>query len=147
MSAIDLTMLETRFYKGDRKRDGLAVNGDAGHSSIQVPTNKPATRATPMKVTEMSHPSPFFLPTYKAAPGTRACHLFLLGRGDRDAIVTTGGTRIPKTPGMKSDMRAVPTRNNQCHIILHRSLGNNQRQRPMYKVYKRLLKFFGMLIT
>ena len=26
---------------------------------------KPATRTTPMKVTEMSHPSPFFLPTYK----------------------------------------------------------------------------------
>ena len=95
-----------------------------------------------MEVTEMSHPSPFFLPTYKAAPGTRACHLFSPGRGDRDAIVTRGGTRIPKTPGMKSDMQAVPTRNNQCHIILHSSLGNNQRQRLMYKVYKRLLKFF-----
>ena len=82
--------------QGGRKWDGLAVNGDARYSSIQVPANKPATRTTPMKVTEMSHPSPFFLPTYKAAPGTRACHLFSPGRGDRDAIVTTGGTRIPK---------------------------------------------------
>ena len=127
--------------QGGRKRDRLAVNGDAGHSSIQVPANKPATRTTPMKVTEMSHPS-FFLPTYKAAPGTRACHLFSPGRGDRDAIVMMGGTWIPKMPGMKSDVQAVPTRNNQCHIILHRSLGNNQRQRPMYKVYKHLLKFF-----
>ena len=133
--------------QGGRKQDGLAVNGDAGHSSIQVPANKPATRTTLMKVTEMSHPSPFFLPAYKAVPGTRACHLFSPGRGDRDVIVTMGGTRIPKTPGMKSDMRAVPTQNNQCHIVLHRSLGNNQRQRPMYKVYKRLLKFFRMLIT
>ena len=59
MSAIDPMMLETRFYKGGRKRDGLAVNGDAGHSSIQVPANKPATRTTLMKVTEMRHPSPF----------------------------------------------------------------------------------------
>ena len=135
--------------QGGRKWDRLAINGDAGYSSIQVPTNKPATRTTPMKVTEMSHPFPFFffLPAYKAVPGTRACHLFSPGRGDRDVIVTTGGTRIPKTPGMKSDVRAVPTQNNQCHIILHRSLGNNQQQRPMYKVYKRLLKFFGMLIT
>ena len=113
--------------QGGRKWDGPAVNGDAGHSSIQVPDNKSAMRTTPMKVTEMSHPSLFlFLPTYKAAPGTRACHLFSPGRGDRDAIVMTGGTRIPKTPGMKSDVRAVPTRNSQCHIILHRSLGNNQ---------------------
>ena len=128
--------------QGGRKWDRLAVNGDTRHSSIQVPANKPATRTTPMKVTEMSHPSPFFfLPTYKAMPGTRACHLFSPGRGDRDAIVMMGGTLIPKTPGMKSDMRAVPTWNNQCHIILHRSLRNNQRQHPMYKVYKHLSKF------
>ena len=75
--------------QGDRKRDRLAVNGDAGHSSSQVPANKPAMRTTPMKVTQMSHPSPFFLPTYQAAPGMRACHLFSPGRGDRDVIVTT----------------------------------------------------------
>ena len=80
-------------------------------------------------------------------PGMGACHLFLPGRGDRDAIVTTGGTWIPITRGINSEVRVVPTRNNQCHITPHRSLGNNQRQCPMYKVYKRLLKFFGMLIT
>ena len=50
---------------GARKQDGLAINGDARHSSIQVPTNKPAMRTTPMKVTKMSHPSPFLLPTHK----------------------------------------------------------------------------------
>ena len=54
----------------------------------------------------------------------------------------TGGTRILKTHGMKSDVRVVPTWNNQCHITPHRSLGNNQQQCPMYKVYKHLLKFF-----
>ena len=52
-----------------------------------------------------------------------------------------------KTPGMKSDVQVVPTQNSQCHITPHRSLGNNQRQRPMYKVYKRLLKFFGLMTT
>ena len=51
------------------------VNGDTGHSSIQVPTNKPATRTTPMKVTEMSHPSPLFLPTYKLHLA-RGCAIF-----------------------------------------------------------------------
>ena len=64
-----------------RKRDGLAINGDAGHSSIQVPANKPATRTTPMKVTEMSHPSPFFF----CPPISRAWHKgmpsFLTGEG------------------------------------------------------------------
>ena len=59
---------------GGRKRDGLAVNGDAGHSSIQVPANKPAKRTTLMKVTEMSHPSPFFfcLPIKPRLAGGRA---------------------------------------------------------------------------
>ena len=41
-------------------------------------------------------------------PGMRACYLFSLERGDRDAIVTTGGTRIPKVPGMKSDGKKYP---------------------------------------
>ena len=58
----------------------------------------------------------------------------------------TGGSQTPKMPGMESDVGGVPTRNNQCHITLHRSLGNNQRQRLMYKVNKHLLKCFGMVI-
>ena len=50
--------------KGGRKWDRLAVNGDAGHLSIQVTANKLVMRTTPMQVTGLSHPS-FFLPTYK----------------------------------------------------------------------------------
>ena len=65
--------------QGGRKQDGLAVNGDAGHSSIQVPANKPAMGTTLMKVTGMSHPS-FFYP-----PLSRAWHegvpSFLAGEG------------------------------------------------------------------
>ena len=49
--------------QGSRKRDGLAVNGDPGHPSTQVTTNKLVTRTMPMQVTGLSHPS--FLPTYK----------------------------------------------------------------------------------
>ena len=41
--------------KGGRKRDGLAVNGDAGHLSTQVTANKLVTRTTLMQVTGLSH--------------------------------------------------------------------------------------------
>ena len=34
--------------KGGRKQDGLAINGDIGHPSTQVTTNKLAMRTTPM---------------------------------------------------------------------------------------------------
>ena len=40
-----------------------------------------------------------------------------LGRGVRDAIVMMGGTQTSDMTGMKGDMRAVPTQNNQCHIM------------------------------
>ena len=90
-----------------------------------------------MKVTEMSHPSSLSRAWHKGMPS------YLAGEGRyRDAIVTMGGTRIPKMPGMKSDVQAVPTRNDRCHITPHMLFGNNQRQRLMYKVYKRLLKIF-----
>ena len=128
--------------QGGRKWDGLAINGDARHSSIQVPANKPATRTTPMKVTEMSQPSPFFCPPIKPHLA-RGCAIFSRQGGEIEMRLLRQEVLVSrKTPGMKSDMRAVPTRNSQCHIILHRSLGNNQRQCPMYKVYKRLLKIF-----
>ena len=52
--------------KGGRKWDGLAVNGDAGHLSIQVTTNKLVTRTTLMQVTRLSHPS-FFHPPISCA--------------------------------------------------------------------------------
>ena len=52
--------LETWSCKGGRKRDGLAVNRDAGHLSTQVTANKLVTRTTPMQVTGLSHPSFFF---------------------------------------------------------------------------------------
>ena len=52
--------------KGGRKWDRLAVNGDAGHLSTQVTANKLVMRTTLMQVTGLSHPSFFFLPTYKS---------------------------------------------------------------------------------
>ena len=42
------------------------------------------------------------------------------GRGVRDAIVMMGGTQTLDMPSTKGDMRAVPTRNDQCHITLLR---------------------------
>ena len=45
--------------RGGRKWDGLAVNGDTGHLSTQVATNKLVMRTTPMQVTGLSHPSFF----------------------------------------------------------------------------------------
>ena len=65
----------------------------------------------PMQVTELSHPS--FFAHLKAMPGTRACHLFSPGRGDKDAVVTTGGAQTQHTPGSKSE--DATTRNNWCH--------------------------------
>ena len=65
--------------KGGRKWDGLAVNGDAEYLDTQVAANKLVTRAMPMQVTGLSHPS--FFAHLQAAPGTRACHLFSPGEG------------------------------------------------------------------
>ena len=48
MSAIDPMTPCNMILQGDRKRDELAVNGDAGHSSTQVAANKLTTRTTPM---------------------------------------------------------------------------------------------------
>ena len=87
--------------KGGRKRDGLAVNRDAGHPSTQATANKLVTRTTPMEVPGLSHPS--FLPTYKPRLA-RGCAIFSCwGRGDRDAIVMMGGAQTPYTPRVKSD--------------------------------------------
>ena len=49
--------------RGGRKRDGLAINRDAGYLSTQVTANKLVMRTTPMQVTGLSHPS-FFLFTH-----------------------------------------------------------------------------------
>ena len=102
--------------QGGRKWDGLAVNGDTGHSSIQVTTNKLVTRNTPMQVTGLSHPS--FSPTYKPHLAQGHAIFSRWGRGDRDVIVMMGGTRTLYMPRAKSDMRAVPTWNDQCHFTL-----------------------------
>ena len=88
--------------RGGRKQDGLAVNGDTGHLSNQVTTNKLVMRTTLMQVTGLSHPF-FFVPTYKLHLA-RGCAIFShWGRGDRDAIVTMGGARTLYTPRMKSN--------------------------------------------
>ena len=63
----------------------------------------------------------------------------------------TGGAQTLHMPITKSDTQAVPTQNDQCHTILQEAdslsswcklRGSNQRQCPMYKVYKRLFKNF-----
>ena len=102
--------------QGGRKWDGLAVNGDAGHPSTQATANKLVTRTTPMQVTGLSHPS--FSPTYKLRLARGHAIFSHRGRGDRDVIVMTGGAQTPHTPRTKSDMQAVPTRNDQCHTTL-----------------------------
>ena len=46
-------------------------------------------------------------------------HPFLhWGGGDRDGIVTTGGTQTPDMSGTMSNTRAVPNQNDQCHTTL-----------------------------
>ena len=61
MSVTYPTITCNMILQGGRKRDGLAVNRDAGHLSTQVTANKLVMRTTPMQVTGLSHPS-FFRP-------------------------------------------------------------------------------------
>ena len=111
--------LETWSCKEGRKRDGLAVNGDTGHLSTQVTTNKLVTRTTPDAGYRIEPPFFFFSsPTYKPRLAWGHAIFSRQGRGDRDAIVTTGGARTLYMPRTKSNTWAVPTRNDQCHITL-----------------------------
>ena len=109
--------------RGAGNGTGWPINGDTGHPSTQVAVNKLVTRTTPMQVTRLSHPS--FFAHLKATPGMRACHLFSLGRGDRDAIVTMGGAQTPYMPRRKSEdtssthpEQSVPHHTLRCGLVV-----------------------------
>ena len=69
----------------------------------QVPRSLLTNLQRELHLCRLPNEPPFLFCPPQAMPGTRACHLFLLGRGVRDAIVMTGGTQTPDMPGTKGD--------------------------------------------
>ena len=60
----------------------------------------------------------FFLPTLDRTWHEGMPSFLHWGGGDEDVIVMMGGTQTPEMPRTMANMRAVPTRNNQCQTTL-----------------------------
>ena len=109
--------LESWSYRGAGNGTGWLLMETIG---TQVPRLPLTNLQWELHLCRLLNEPPFLFAHLKLRLARGHAIFSLLGRGVRDAIVTTGGTQTLGMPGMKGDTWAVPTQNDQCHITFMR---------------------------